>query len=213
MVFPIDESTKYEHGALVEPVACAQRSIYRLNIGSGERVVVFGGGFMGLLHTIFAKRRGAQVILAEPDENRRQQALTFGADCVVDPNSDDFVERVFDYTHGSGGEKIAVACSVPAALKSAISVAGKGAIINCYASFHPKGTEISFDPGIIHEKEVTITGTKSQTLQDVQRASDLISQGIPELDRLIQRTYRLENIQQALDETAKGGIYRSVVVM
>lgn len=212
-VFTVSDDTSFEHAALVEPVACVSRSIERLNIGPGENVLIFGAGIMGMLHTIMARRRGAYVIVAEPDDGRRKKALDFGASTVVDPKSSDFQEIIEDATHGYGAEKIAVATSVVDALELAVKVASKGAVINCYASFHPRGISVSFDPGIVHEKEVTITGTKSQSLRDVQRAADIVSTGLPQLSELIQRTWKLDDIQAAFEETVKGGIYRTLVLM
>ncbi len=211
--FRLADATPFEHGALVEPVACVTRSINRLEIGPGDNVLVFGAGFMGLLHTMFAKGRGAYVVVAEPDAGRRDNAKDFGANAVLDPTSPAFGEEVSELTKGNGAEKIALATSAVPALESAISVASKGALINCYASFHPRKVPVTFDPGILHEMEVTITGTKSQSIEDVERAAGIISAGLPQLSQLVQRTWKLDDIQVAFEETVKGGIYRTVILM
>ena len=73
-------------------------SINRSHIKMGDDVVVIGGGVMGLLHVLCAKRQGARVILSETDAKRRAFGLKLGADNVIDPLEFDPVEPV-SYTH------------------------------------------------------------------------------------------------------------------
>ena len=50
-------------GALVEPGGNAMRAVEAANLGSGDRVIVFGPGTIGLLAAMFARAAGAEVHL------------------------------------------------------------------------------------------------------------------------------------------------------
>jgi aryl-alcohol dehydrogenase len=66
-----------------------------LEAKSGQSLVVIGGGAVGLSAMLGGKISGcAPIIVIEPQEGRRQQALDLGADHVIDPNAGDLVEAV-----------------------------------------------------------------------------------------------------------------------
>ena len=72
-----------------------------------SHVVVMGGGIMGLLTMVLARRRGAaRLILSDPLEERRQLARKLGARVVVDPTRESLPERVMALTGGRGAEGV-----------------------------------------------------------------------------------------------------------
>lgn len=67
------------HGAFTEPLAC---TIHGLDIGapkSGERVMVLGGGVIGMLALQLAALAGAEVMLVTRQADKRALALSLGA--------------------------------------------------------------------------------------------------------------------------------------
>ena len=71
----VPQNVPYEQAALAEPIACVVNAQEFLNIGEGERVVVFGSGFIGCMHAELALAAGAEkVMMIEPNETRRQAA-------------------------------------------------------------------------------------------------------------------------------------------
>ena len=65
---------------LTEPLACCVHGQNAASVSSGDRVVIFGAGPMGLMHAALARRQGARVLTVEPDPVRRELALRMGAD-------------------------------------------------------------------------------------------------------------------------------------
>lgn len=212
-VFRLAPDVPLEEAALGEPIACVVRSIKKADIQPGDRVMVVGGGIMGLLHMQIARGRGAQVILSEPNAERRGIAEEMGVDGIVDPTSPDFVEQVKAMTNG-GPTVVFVAVSVPKAIEQALSVVAPGGKVLCYAS-QPKGSTISVDPNLFHHKEVILTGTVSQVPEDFHDAAALISSGKLNLAPLLTTFYPLSEIAAALDEAVErqgqGASFRVVV--
>lgn len=90
----VPNDTPDELAAFTEPLACVINSINKTGIRMGDDVVIIGGGVMGLLHVLCAKRQGASVIVSETSADRRKLALELGADAVIDPVESDPVEKI-----------------------------------------------------------------------------------------------------------------------
>ncbi len=84
-----------EIAALMEPFAVALHAAHRAGPLAGKRVLVTGGGPIGLLAIIVARTYGAAgVALSDPVESRRAMAAKVGADAVLDPTATGFADEV-----------------------------------------------------------------------------------------------------------------------
>ncbi|MDP7643145.1 MAG: zinc-binding dehydrogenase [Anaerolineales bacterium] len=212
-IFKVPADTDLIEVSLAEPLACVLRSIKKAQVEAGDFVVVAGGGVMGMLHLRLAKRRGATVIVSEPDEGRRQRALGFGADHVLDPAEDDLVESVKEITAGRGAQAIFDAVGKVPILESAIGALGKGGRLHVYARVYPKGEPITIDPNIFHDKEIVLTGTMSQSREDYVQAAEMIARHAIDLQPLISETYPMAQIKEAFEASTRLENYRIVVTM
>lgn len=90
--------------ACLEPAGCALLACQNAPVRPGDRVLVFGGGPIGLFASIAARRvfGAARVIMAEPLESRRRLAAQW-CDVVTDPSHLD--ERL------AGGVDVILECS------------------------------------------------------------------------------------------------------
>ena len=157
-VFRLAGHVPLAEAALGEPVACVVRSVKKAGVGPGDRVLVIGGGMMGLLHVQLLRGRAAAVVLSEPDPDRRAIALEMGADGVVDPSEPHFAHRVKQLVAGAGPTVVFVAVSVLEAVHQALSVAAPGGRVMMFAH---RGSAITVDPNLFHHKEVTPTTRRS----------------------------------------------------
>lgn len=111
-----DEKDVFKLGSLVEPTCVAYNAVIERGGGirPGDNVVICGGGPVGLAACAILKRQGAaKVILSEPQENRAQLGLELGADFVINPLKEDFVERVLEITDGMGAALYLEATGLP----------------------------------------------------------------------------------------------------
>jgi len=202
----------FEELCLAEPVACVIRSVTRSAVGYADQVAVVGAGIMGILHVMLLKQAGATVFVSEPDPKRAAFALAMGADALLEPDGDPFPEQVRALTGGRGADAVICAVSIGAVVEQAVEAVAKGGRVHVYASIHPRGTKITVDPNLFHSKEIVLTGTMSQDMQDMRKAVDMISQQAIDLHPLISRTYPLVELEAALEAAIQPDTYRVIVL-
>jgi scyllo-inosose 3-dehydrogenase len=111
----VDEDI-FKLGAFVEPTSVAYNAVIERASGirPGDNVVICGAGPVGLAACAILKRQGAaRVLLSEPSPERAAMAKTIGADYVINPIQDSFVEQVLELTNGMGAALFLEATGLP----------------------------------------------------------------------------------------------------
>jgi len=106
----------YKIGSLVEPTSVAYNAVIERGGGirPGENVVILGAGPIGLAAAKVLKTAGAAiVIVSEPEEHRATLAKKMGADYIINPLKESFIERVKDLTDNDGAALYLEATGLP----------------------------------------------------------------------------------------------------
>lgn len=206
LVFDIG-SLPAEIGAIVEPLAVARHAVMRADTEiSGVRAMVVGAGPIGVLITWVLKGLGAaEVVVVEPDAQRRERALAFGATQILDPGEVDEVAR------WQSRADLAFECAgLGVALQSCLdAVEPGGTVVNVAISGKP--TQIDLLPFIT--KEVTLLGTICYA-GDHQATIDLLQSTPFPVETFISSTIGLDDlVTEGLNELAEnpGGHLKIVV--
>ncbi len=84
-LFKIPENVSYDLASLTEPLACVMNGILKLKPMAHEKAVLYGAGSIGLIFLRVLKYYGLRdVIVCEPNPDRREEALRLGASKVID---------------------------------------------------------------------------------------------------------------------------------
>jgi len=212
-LYRADNGASFEEISLAEPLACVLRSVRKARVERADNVVVVGAGIMGVLHLLLCKQAGARVIVSEIDAVRAALARQMGADAVINPAQEPFVDRVLGLTDGRGADVVFCAVSVAAVIEQAVEAVAPGGRVHVYASIHPRGTKISIDPNPFHLKEIVLTGTMSQNKEDVLQAVRMISRHLIDLQPFISLVLPFERLDEALQAALRPDTYRVVVTM
>lgn len=194
--FKLGDSVPYEAGAMAEPVACCLHGIDLAGIKAGDRVCIVGGGAIGLIMLQLAKLSGASsLVLSEPNEKRRQVALSLGADAAIDPTAPD-ANSAYEAALGDGADVVIECVGNNAAVKSAFQLAKKGATIVLFSV--PK-VEATFDLPLfdVYKKELTIKGSFVNP-DTHERAVRLINSGKLDFTSIITHRFNLDQLPEAI---------------
>lgn len=209
-LFLCDDEVPYEKLALTEPMACVLNSINRAGLCFGDDVLVIGGGTMGLLHVMLAKLRGVRVILSEPDEKRRKEALALGADIGIDPFACDVVEEVMRITGGIGANAVFDTSAIPALAGQAIDAAAQNGRIIMFSSLHPN-EPVPVNLGAIHSTQKIITGAQNGSIETFRQAVALLSKGLFDPAAVIDAVYDYHDFNAAMQYAMRPDTYKVVL--
>jgi 2-desacetyl-2-hydroxyethyl bacteriochlorophyllide A dehydrogenase len=197
-----------DHAALVEPTAVAVHDVRRAELRAGEKALVVGGGPIGLLIAVVARRTGADVLLAEPDAYRRSVAESLGL-AHVDPTTEDMAAVVARWS-GDAGAAVAFEVSGAAAgVDTAVeALATRGRLVQ--VAIHPTPREIS-----LHRffwRELTLIGARLYDRADFETAVRLIADGEIPVDTLISRVEPLDRAAEAFEALESGAGVMKVLI-
>jgi L-iditol 2-dehydrogenase len=154
---------------------------------------------------LLAKARGAaKVIVSEPVEQRRQQALQLGATQVVDPINEDLKEVVQQASAGRGADVVVVAAPSKVAQESALNIAATGGRINFFGGLPKDDPYINFNSNTVHYKELLVTGTTACSTHDCLQAADLVNAGVLDLTPLVTARFPLSETVAAFEAAGDG---------
>jgi len=204
----LPESLALDRAALVEPTAVAVHDVGRAAVRPGERVVVVGGGPIGLLIGLVARSGGADVRLLEISEHRRSIAERMGLS-TWNPVVDDVAEAVGAWTGGAGAEVSFEVSGAAGGVTTAVDVLGvRGRL--CQVAIHPRPREI--DLHRFFWRELTLVGARLYERADFERAVVLVADGTVPADLLISKVVPLAEAAAAFDTLDKGGDVVKILV-
>ncbi len=193
-VFPIAASDG-AIAAMAEPASIAVRAARRGAIAAGERVVVFGAGPIGQCVSLVAIERGAEVLVIDPQLQRLQRSLAFGAETLLWTDAGDVVARARDWG-GAGGPPVVVdATGVPAAVRAMVDiVASAGRAVQVGMSTG----EVALRIGSLTEKELDLLGVSCCDADDFAEAVGVVERNGAAIEGLISHQFPLAQAPDAL---------------
>lgn len=185
---------------IVEPVSCAITAVHHLHIYPGEKAIVFGAGYMGLLLIQLLRHAPiSELVVVDVKADNLALALQYGADRVIDLRKDGEIplqemQGSFDICYEASG--------AADALKWCTKLAKAGGKLGIYAwhheprlvdmsDWHVKGLEVmNVSPHIAaHTKD---------RLAAVRAADRMMAAGKIRQHELITHRYYFEDIERAM---------------
>jgi S-(hydroxymethyl)glutathione dehydrogenase/alcohol dehydrogenase len=200
-------------------VGCAVMTGYgsavkRAAVGEGDVVAVFGAGGVGLSAVMGARLAGARAVVAvDPVEFKRQTALELGATHVLDPTSDDVVASLRDLTDGRGADAALDTAGVPGIVAQAYGAVRRGGTVVA-VGLPAEGLTADLPASDLPREEKIVTGSfygSCDPQVDMPQVVDLYMEGKLPLERLVTRTYPLDEINEAFAAMNSGEVARAVI--
>ena len=197
----VPEGMSMTAAALVEPLSTATHAVRVAGGVDGRTVAVLGAGSIGLLTMLAARAGGATAIaVTDPVPGKRALATDLGADLAVDPTGESAVDEIRERLPHRP-DVVFDCVSSQSSVDQAVGLALKGGTV--VVEGVPRGS-VSIPLHLIQDREVRLQGTAMYVRQDVEAAIDLIAGGHIPVDRVVTRTYPLEEAQAAFEAAARG---------
>ena len=192
------------HGAFCEPLAC---TLHGMDIGAvqpGERVLVIGGGVIGLLAIQVAKLSGGEVMLLTRSAAKQALGRTLGADLVAG-NETEARDQWPD------GADLVVECAGVAATvamsPTLARIGGRAVVLGVL----PGGEQVRIEPFDLLFREIQLHFSFLNPFTH-DRAARMISEGVIKVAPLISRKITLDEAAEAIAMPAPNGEVRAIVV-
>jgi len=214
---PIRKDLPWTHAAIIGCcVATGIGAVTRhAKMEAGGSVLVVGCGGVGLNVIQGAKLAGAKMIIAaDLLDNKLAYAKTFGATHTINAKTEDVIKGVRELTDGLGADYAFDASGTERGavlIVDAIAPGGHAVLVGIPAYT----VRASLSPSQIVYGEKQITGTFYGSVRpsiDFPLLADLSLDKRINLDALISRTYRFDQINEGFGQLVAGTVARGVVV-
>jgi len=209
--FVVPPQLTAEQAALLEPIGCCLHGLDRITLRQGDRVVVIGAGWIGQIMLQLVRLQGASLlIVSEPKQAKREQALHLGADQAVDPTREDLAALVREATGGLGADVVIEAVGSAATAAAALELAAPGGSVLLFGVAPPEA-RIQASPYAIYRQELTVAGSFS-LVANQQAAARLLASRRLHIEPLISAHYPLAELAAALEALERGEALKSVLL-
>ncbi len=106
LVCKMPKELSFEDASTVTLGSISLQGVRRADLKMGEFCVVTGAGILGLLCIQMLKASGVRVAAVDLDDARLKIAKNLGAEIVININDENYVEKIYDWTGGSGSDAV-----------------------------------------------------------------------------------------------------------
>jgi L-iditol 2-dehydrogenase len=189
---PVPEGASLELMALIEPLVVGEHGVGLTAIGEGSKVLVVGGGVIGLGAAFAAARRGAAVTVSEPQANRREIIETLGL-AAIPPEQLEALPPDFE---------CALDCVArPETLAAAIRAVGRKGTVVLVGIF---SDEVPLPVSRVVENETRVLGSFAYTHEEFVDVARWIAETELDLEPLIELRVGFETVIGAFESYAAG---------
>jgi threonine dehydrogenase-like Zn-dependent dehydrogenase len=220
-----DPTLAYAHVAMSEPLSCAvsaQEHHVHLTqetplsprhpmtgLKPGGVTVIIGAGAMGRMHVEVALSYRPRVVIISDMLSERlelterlftRRAEQFGVMLrTVNAGETGVQDVVNQETDHRGADDVIVAVGSAGVIEVAQSYVGRGGVLNLFGGLKKGEDVVGFDTGIIHYKEINVTGSSGGAPSDILRILELMAAGEIDAGNHITRIGDLEHAPEFLE--------------
>ena len=198
---PLPDDFSFDDGALIgDTLGTSYHGIKKLAVNPRDKVLVVGGGPIGITVARIAMWLGADVVLAEIGKYRINLARELGITNIIDTGEDDFRGFVDGFTEGKGFDHVAECGGNSTTFQMALDAARVGGRVVLISMV--KSAEIS-PQMVICPKELTIMGSWNFNIHEYREMVHFYKHN-RDLVKLITHHYPLEKAAEAYELFIQG---------
>jgi 2-desacetyl-2-hydroxyethyl bacteriochlorophyllide A dehydrogenase len=188
----LPKSLPLKIAALIEPLSVACHDVGISDISPREWAVVLGGGPIGILVALVARYEKANVLLAEPNQKRRNIAESLDL-MTINPAEDDMAKGVQEFTGGAMADVVFEVSGAQSAVGDMTGLlCSRGKIVLVGIHSQPRTVDL-FQ---FFWRELRLFGARVYEPKDFEKAIVLADSRALPLEKLITQVSPLADIQQ-----------------
>lgn len=200
--YAVSKGVSPDHLTFAEPLACAMHSVNRAQVVAGQKVLVTGCGPMGLLATVGAHAKGADVHVTDLKTEALDAAKAVGATQGFDIKDDlSALSGQYDVVIEASGS--------PHAYNQALDAVRKQGVISVLSLIQPQPVAINLHLNAL--KEVTSVGSILFT-HEFADAVALIESGTVDFEAITAARFPVSQTQTACEMMADGRAVGKVLI-
>lgn len=188
-VFPISEADDVY--TLVEPLACVINGVKHLNIYPKSKVLVVGGGPMGVLFALLLKAQNVELMVVEPSETRRNLIISMGLPCCTP-----------DEVKASEYDNVVVAVNRQELVEEYVEKVADAGTVLLFGGLK-RGEDPTVSSHAIHYRQVTLTGSYGLDIAHFREALSMVEANKDSFRQLITHRLPLEEGEKAFEMLQK----------
>ena len=192
------------HGAFCEPLAC---TLHGMDLGAsraGEKVLIIGGGVIGLMAVQIAKLAGAEVMLLTRSDEKQELGRDTGADHAVGN------EAAFREIWSDGADLVVECAGVGDTVAMSPRLARTGGRVVILGVL-PQREQVPIEPFDLLFREIQIHFSFLNPFTH-GRAAQMVADGAISVAPLLSRTISLDEAADAIATPPPRGEVRAIVV-
>lgn len=209
----LPKNVDYMSASITEALACAYHAVAKSSIKENDVVVVLGPGPIGLLVAQIAKTYGAKVLITglTKDKSRLDKAKELGIDVSIDILTENTKEIVDSLTEGYGANVVFECTGAPPSVNLGLDILSKKGEYVQVGIFPTPEISVNFEK--IIQKELQVTGCRSQKPSDWEPSLELLNNKGVNAKALISHEFKITEWDKAYTAIKSGEAIKVVLTV
>uniref|UniRef100_UPI0032169504 nicotinate-nucleotide--dimethylbenzimidazole phosphoribosyltransferase n=1 Tax=uncultured Draconibacterium sp. TaxID=1573823 RepID=UPI0032169504 len=201
-LIPVPETVSLANASFAEPAGCVVNAFRKLDLKPKERILIYGGGTVGLLAALIADKYGAIPVVLEKNETKIQKAAAFSELTSIEIIKD---------TNDSHFDCVLNACADPVAFFNSITRTDKGGRIAFFSGLGKNEQVETNLLNLIHYKELNVSGSYGLTKSDMETGLQLLTGIEKPLALLTEKIIAPQQMEAVILSVLRGDTYKYIV--
>jgi L-iditol 2-dehydrogenase len=201
-LIPIPDNVPGELACLAEPLACSLNALETAQLSAGKKVLIYGGGPVGLMMALVAQDLGVEPLVLENNPLRIQQTQAFRTRLGL---------KAVPQYGGPGLDLVVNACSSLDAFREGLSQLGSGGSFCLFSGFPNQGAVPASLLNEVHYRQLKVVGAYGCTRRHLASSLRIIQAYGEALSLLIEQCITLEAVPFAIPKILLGQVLKIVV--
>ncbi|MEQ6900430.1 zinc-binding dehydrogenase [Nocardioides sp. YIM 152588] len=206
----LPDGMSLEEGAMLEPAAVAYHAVRRSRVEAGDTVLLVGAGVIGLFTMQVARVFGAtDVVVVEPDADRRAVALGLGATAAFAPDDPALLETLHGLTDGRGADVAYECAGQGSSLMSMVTYLRPGGRLMMISA--PTAV-VEVVPALWTSKELDVQTSRAHSRDEFEVLVRLFERGLVRTTGVTTEVVPLSTLPQVFERIVEYGAAHRVLV-